>query len=239
MTAEKILQLARNELGVVEYPPSSNRVKYNTAYYGREVSGSQYAWCAVFVWWLFRQAGASVLYYGGGKTAYCPTLMSYHKAQAVTDYNPGDVVFFNFDGGKNAQHVGVCESYDGTNITTIDGNTGTGNDANGGAVMRRTRNKRYVVGAYRPAYEEEVTLTEDQIRSIVRDEYSKIQEELAAKPADSWAQAGVELARAAGITDGSRPCSDATRQEVMLMCKATLDAAVKQIKKSISEAMKG
>ena len=87
-TAENLLALARAELGTVESPSNSNRVKYNTAYYGREVSGSSYAWCAVFLWWLFREAGASELYYGGGKTAYCPTLLSFHRGQWVTDYRP-------------------------------------------------------------------------------------------------------------------------------------------------------
>ena len=43
------------------------------------------SWCAVFVWWVFREAGAPELYYGGGETAYCPTLMSFHKKQAVTE----------------------------------------------------------------------------------------------------------------------------------------------------------
>ena len=39
MTAETILALARKELGTAESPAGSNHVKYNTAYYGREVSG--------------------------------------------------------------------------------------------------------------------------------------------------------------------------------------------------------
>ena len=107
MTVERLLSTARKELGTKEQPADSNRVKYNTAYYGREVSGGSYAWCAVFLWWCFREAGASELYSGGGKTAYCPTLLSYHRAQAVSDYRPGDVIFFNFDGKKNAQHVGL------------------------------------------------------------------------------------------------------------------------------------
>ena len=69
--------------------------------------------------------------------------MSFHRGQAVSgDYRPGDVVFFNFDGGSAAKHVGLCESWDGTYITTIDGNTGTTSEANGGAVMRRRRNKK-------------------------------------------------------------------------------------------------
>ena len=36
MTAERIVSAARAEIGVKESPASSNRVKYNTAYYGRE-----------------------------------------------------------------------------------------------------------------------------------------------------------------------------------------------------------
>ena len=157
VTAQTILDLARKELGVTESPPGSNRVKYNTLYYGREVAGDDLHWCAVFVWWLFGQAGASELYFGGGKTAYCPTLLHHHRHQKVSgDYRPGDIIFFNFNGGTLARHVGICESFDGTYITTIDGNTGTADEANGGAVLRRTRHKKYIVGAYRPAYEEMV-----------------------------------------------------------------------------------
>ena len=39
MTVERLLSTARKELGTKEQPADSNRVKYNTAYYGREVSG--------------------------------------------------------------------------------------------------------------------------------------------------------------------------------------------------------
>ena len=52
-TAEKILEIARSQIGARESPANSDNVKYNTAYYGREVSG-KYTWCAVFVWWGFR-----------------------------------------------------------------------------------------------------------------------------------------------------------------------------------------
>ncbi len=151
-TPEEILAIARGEIGVLENPKNSNKVKYNTEYYGRAVSGSAYPWCCAFVWWVFKQAGASSLFYGGKKTAHCATLMSYHKKQKVTDYRPGDIIFFNFAGGAAAKHVGICETYNGSTITTIDGNTGVGNEANGGAVMRRTRDKKYIVGAYRPDY---------------------------------------------------------------------------------------
>ena len=68
-SASDLLTLARRELGVTEDPKGSNRVKYNTAYYGREVSGDSYPWCCVFLWWLFRKAGAAELFYDGDRTA--------------------------------------------------------------------------------------------------------------------------------------------------------------------------
>lgn len=234
MTAEKILEIARGEIGEREFPPNSNKIKYNTAYYGREVSGSNYAWCAVFVWWCFREAGALELFYGGGKTAYCPTLKFYHKKQAVKgDYKPGDVIFFNFSGKTNAAHVGICESFDGTYITTIDGNTGTGNEANGGAVMRRKRSKKYIVGAYRPAYEED-EMTEEQVKKIARAVCAQLMEldgypmflrhmeqyrdELKQKPPTMPGL--LEEAKAIGLTDGSRPRDFVTREECAVMSRA-------------------
>lgn len=215
MTAEKILALARGELGVKESPAGSNNVKYNTAYYGREVKGSGYPWCCTFVWWLFKQAGASVLFYAGGKTAYCPNLKEYHKSEWVRgDYRLGDIIFFDFNGNGTPDHVGVCESWDGTYITTIDGNTGTGNEANGGAVMRRTRHKKYICGAYRPAYKEEETLTQLQFDNLMADWLARQSE----RPESPWGK--MPEAKRMGITDGSRPQSFATREEVATMIVA-------------------
>lgn len=209
MTAKKILDLARGEIGVKESPAGSNKVKYNTEY-----GGGPKAWCCVFVWWLFREAGAAALFFNGSKTAYAPALLTYHKkmGQAVSgDYEPGDIIFFDFNGNGTADHVGVCESWDGTNMTSIDGNTGEGNEANGGAVMRRTRNKKYICGAYRPAYEEEDTVDQKQFDQMMEDWLAR----QAAKPNSSWSK--MAEAKAAGITDGSRPQSFATREEVATM----------------------
>ena len=213
MTAEKILDTARAQLGIREEPPNSNRVKFNTAYYGREVSGSAYPWCCAFVWWVFREAGAASLFYGGKKTASCSALLSFHKGQAVRgDYQPGDIIFFNFNGRKNPAHVGICESWDGQYITTIDGNTAPTNEANGGAVMRRRRAKKYMIGAYRPAYEED-TMTQADFAKMM-DDYL---ERRGDKPASGWAGTLLQEAKQAGITDGSRPQSFATREEVAAM----------------------
>lgn len=200
MTAEKILAVARGEIGVKESPANSDQVKYVYEY-----GMSPAPWCCAFVWWVFREAGASELFYGGGKTAYCPSLKSFHKAQAVSgDYKPGDIIFFNFAGKKNAAHVGICESWDGKYITTIDGNTAPNNEANGGAVMRRKRAKKYIVGAYRPAYEEEDTVTYDQWKEHMR----QYRQELRDNDCGSWSEKARQFAVDNGIFAGGAPGPD-------------------------------
>ena len=220
-TANDILEIARSQIGTKESPAKSDNVKYNTAYYGRAVSGGGYPWCAVFVWWVFREAGASDLYYGGDKTAYCPTLMSFHKNQKVTDYRPGDIVFFNFSGRSSAGHVGICESWDGTYITTIDGNTGSASEDNGGAVLRRRRHKKFIVGAYRPEYQEDDDMTQDQFNSFM-DNYLEAK---AKEPASDWAIPYIETAinvKAMIGEDGmiERPKSWMTREELAVVAAA-------------------
>lgn len=71
-----------------------------------------------------------------------------------------------------------------------------------------------------PEKQEELELTEDQER------FDRMMEDWMARrakePASQWAQAGLEQAKAKGITDGTRPRSFATREEVALMVNKAL-----------------
>lgn len=67
---------------------------------------------------------------------------------------------------------------------------------------------------------EEDTMTEARIREIIRDELQKIETERADLNASPWAVSLLATAKAKGITDGSRPQSYATRQEVAIMVNA-------------------
>ena len=153
-TVRAVLYAAASQVGTTEKPAGSNAVKYNEAFYGRKVSGSAYPWCVTFVWWVFRQAGFSLY-----KTASCTALVERYReaspGQIIQQgYRPGDLVFFDFSGHRaKTEHVGIVESVaaDGT-ITTIEGNTGSGSNANGGAVMRRTRKPGLVTCGIRPGY---------------------------------------------------------------------------------------
>ena len=157
MGAQNIISVAESQIGTKEIPANSNNVKYNTAYYGHAVSGDSYPWCCAFVWWVFNQAGAAELFYGGEKTAYCPTLMSYYQShgQSISkngDPKPGDIVFFNWNGGSTAQHVGIVKSVNGNSVITIEGNTSASSNDNGGAVMQRERSRSCIIGFARPNY---------------------------------------------------------------------------------------
>lgn len=154
-TISELLDIARRQIGVKECPPNSNNVRYNTWYYGREVSGAAYPWCMVFVQWVFDQAGVKL----PARTASCGALMraAQSAGQWVTgNYKPGDVVIYDFPGGAKTDHCGIVESVDGTYISAIEGNTSSASDADGGAVERRARKFSQIVGAVRPSYDKEV-----------------------------------------------------------------------------------
>lgn len=67
---------------------------------------------------------------------------------------------------------------------------------------------------------EEESMTEERVREIIRDEVQKIEAERADLSASPWAAELLAEAMARGITDGSRPQSNATRQEVAVMVLA-------------------
>lgn len=147
--AEKVIALARTQIGTAESPPGSNNVVYNTAYYGGPVSGDGYPWCCVFIWWLFWKLGLSADFCGGARTAYCPYVVSYaqNAGRWITDahYLPGDLLLFDWDRDGVADHIGLCVEWYGTFGISIEGNSGN-------AVQQLSRSHSDVLGVYRPAY---------------------------------------------------------------------------------------
>lgn len=152
--AEKVIALARTQIGTAESPPGSNNVIYNTDYYGGPVSGDGYPWCCVFIWWLFRKLGLSAEFCGGARTAYCPYVVSFaqNAGRWITDahYLPGDLLLFDWDGDGVADHIGLCVEWYGTFGISIEGNSGN-------AVQQLSRSHSDVLGVYRPAYAGEET----------------------------------------------------------------------------------
>lgn len=166
-TANDILTLAKTQIGVCEKPAGSNNVIYNTEYYGREINDPNYAWCATFVWWLFKHCNAPELYYNGGRTAYVPALDDWGRKNGltVTEPQPGDLIIFDWDHPQGGgDHVAVCLSSTPTTITTIDGNCDD-------AVRQVTRSRSGILRIIRPAWTAAPTteyVTKAELRAMLQ-----------------------------------------------------------------------
>lgn len=136
----RILALARAELGVREAPPGSNDGPRIAVYRSAVPGGPVGPWCAYFVSWLSRQAGAPLGDRGQG-FASVDALWSWARAAGRT-YGPeqvprpGDLVVWD-------EHIGIVERVlpDGR-IQTIEGNTSD-------SVARRVHDTAGVIGYVR------------------------------------------------------------------------------------------
>ena len=166
-TVNQILALAKSQIGTTEYPPNSNCVIYNDAFYGHSVKdgtpkGATYPWCATFVWWVFNQFTPCLV----KKTASCMNMGDWFKANGRWGATPhvGDVVFFKFNTNSRwTNHVGIVKEVldGGAKLITIEGNTSEkGSQDNGGAVLEKTRTSN-IVGFGRPAYTESTPVDPD------------------------------------------------------------------------------
>lgn len=165
MTVDEIIEIAEREIGTTEYPPNSNKVKYNTWFYGREVSGASYPWCAAFISWLFRSEPSLLK-----KSASCASILSdcITKKMIVSAPMKGDIVFFKFGNtSKTTNHIGIVADVQANKIITIEGNTSfddKGSQANGGAVARRVRTSSIVAFA-RPKYNKATNTMSDTLKT--------------------------------------------------------------------------
>ena len=126
----QMVALAQQEIGNTETSGNneSPRIReYRSATAGAENTPGP--WCAYFVSWLAKGAGAPIGASGNG-TGYVPTLEAWGKQEGrYTPHgqgvpNPGDIVIINWGGSGAADHTGIVERVDpdGT-VHTIEGNS--------------------------------------------------------------------------------------------------------------------
>lgn len=158
ITASSILQTAVAEIGYSRWTDPQPGTKYGRDYaarHGKYYGSNGVPYCGLFVTWVFRRCGEQP---PGGDFAYCPAGIKAMKKLGleVNKFNaqPGDIVFFDWDGGES-DHVGFVESKNGNYLLTIEGNT----TANGvsGVVARRKRTLSCVCNVFRPRYETAAT----------------------------------------------------------------------------------
>lgn len=149
-TGQRIVALARGEMGVAESPPGSNdgpRIReYRTATQG--AANTPGPWCAYFVSWMYQEAGTPIGP-GGEGTGWVPAIETWGRQQGRyfegRTPQPGDIAIFERTGDGVADHTGIVESVgrDGR-IHTIEGNTSENR------VSRRTYNLSEIKGFVRP-----------------------------------------------------------------------------------------
>jgi peptidoglycan hydrolase-like protein with peptidoglycan-binding domain len=142
---EKAYKLAVSQIGQTEHPAGSNKSKFS-AWYG--LTGP---WCAMFCTWCYVGAGSKALV-KGERFAYVPYVLAAaqsHKygLSVTTEPVKGDLVLFDWGGDGTPDHIGLFGEWTSKKAGTfksVEGNTGVGNDSNGGEVMRRDRNRANV-----------------------------------------------------------------------------------------------
>lgn len=155
MSAVKnVLEEAKKHVGYVEGPKKDNM-------FGKWYGSNGTAWCAAFVSYVLNKAG-----YGatikGAQTAKgfnsCGAGIKFFKAKKawfpVSEAKPGDLVFFDWDHDGEQDHVGIITFNDPAKkiVHTIEGNTSSASQSNGGTVQAKTRNYSVIMGVGRPAY---------------------------------------------------------------------------------------
>lgn len=168
-TALEVMRTALQQYHYTEYPPGSNKTKY-----GKEYGWNGQFWCAQYVWWVgwvtagknnalnpfVKSANAGdiqdlTVKTKGGKYILRKTSDNEKKKKALPDYQFGDIVSFNFNGGSNRDHTGLVVGVWGDYIYCIEGNTSFddgGSQSNGGAVALRKRSYKTGVCVVRPDY---------------------------------------------------------------------------------------
>lgn len=150
-TAAAVMGRAIGEIGYCRWDDPEPGTKYGR-WYAELVGDVQYGvsgvpFCAMGASWSFylEQAICS-----GLPGAYCPTMLSTARNAGKTvgtrEGKYGDVIYFDWNGDRVADHVGLIEGNTGNYYQTVEFNTGNGE------VKRRTRDYGTVIGVVRPSY---------------------------------------------------------------------------------------
>jgi LysM repeat protein len=146
-TAKHLIEVAHSQIGYLEGDNDNNK-------YGIEYGMNHDLWCQMFVWWVFKHAGA-----GGEmpKTASTRVAYAWYKKNRqmvkVKDARPGDPVWFEFNSKKKpVSHVEIVVHNRGNGVLeTIGGNTTKNGHGGREGVFPRVRSMK-IVGVGRPHF---------------------------------------------------------------------------------------
>ena len=160
-----LIAVAKTQIGYTELSTSTGR-PLNTSQdggytkYGAWFGAPTVAWCAFFVAWCSNQAGVSSSVIP--RIGNCEAMTNWYKNKGRYLYaseaapRTGDLIFYNWGGGKVAEHIGIVTGVSGGNIYTVEGNTGSSYGYRCEA-KTRTKGAYYIIGYARPDYNDAET----------------------------------------------------------------------------------
>lgn len=188
----ELIKTARGQVGTTR--KKINNVKYNTSYYGHKVSGEEFKWCVVFLWWCMQVCNVPMSVFP--KSASVFAVRDWFKERnrffpVPTKPMKGDLVIFSYS------HIGlVAQLLPDKQILTIEGN-----QADAVRKVTHSRSETTIAGYCRPAYHmvQEVDVTEAELRKVVSEEITRVLNREARKIAgiESWDKYLAALLKAA------------------------------------------
>lgn len=138
-SAQRLIEVALAEVGYIEQ--GENLTKY-----GKHTGADGLPWCGSFVMWCANEAGVKV---PNVVSTLAGSKLFKVKGRWHDTPKRGDLAFFDFPDDKvfRISHIGIVIKADKDGdgwITTVEGNTGSGDQRNGGEVMIKTR--QYTTG---------------------------------------------------------------------------------------------
>ncbi len=139
--ADRILSVAKSQLGNAEIPKGSNWGKHVQKYLASVGINFPASWCMSFVYWCVneacKEAGVeNVLFKSGG---VLNVWSNTPKTMRQTTPKRGDIFIMDFGGGKG--HTGFVASVAGDRIQTIEGNAAPENGGREGYIVCRKDRK--------------------------------------------------------------------------------------------------
>ena len=115
----------------------------------RKLSGSWLTapWCAMFASYAYNAAGLTK---EAGQFAYCPSWIAWLKSKKRWGTTPkvGALVFFDWGGDGESDHVGIVTAVGKTTIKSLEGNTSKGGASNWVCEQTRKRDRTIVGYGY-------------------------------------------------------------------------------------------
>ena len=151
---DKIVEIAKAEVGFTE-------TENNITKYGKWYGMDGQPWCAMFVSWVYKQAGLSKRVAASTSKGFASCdaglkwFVKHNKLVGVGQARAGDIVFFQFDKDPQPDHVGIVIKNNTrlNRLVCIEGNTSPdnkGSQSNGGGVYKKKRPYATVMAVARP-----------------------------------------------------------------------------------------